>query len=125
MGLILPSLYKTIVDTVDSIQVKTVNISDNLTTVLNDLYASEVDKTDKDKLWLYNGILQDQKLINQNQADTNNRLLDFVRALQDHVTKQYGDVNNYLSNNNIRVYQTFADVSEIVGYPILSNNIVT
>ena len=125
MGLILPSLYKTIADTVDSIQVKTVNISDNLTTVLNDLYASEVDKTDKDKLWLYNGILQDQKLINQNQADTNNRLLDFVRALQDHVTKQYGDVNNYLSNNNIRVYQTFADVSEIVGYPILSNNIVT
>ena len=49
--------------------------------------------------------------------------LNVVLALQDNVNAHYGDVNSFLSNNGIKVNQSFATLSAAVGYTINSGNI--
>ena len=46
-----------------------------------------------------------------------------VKALHAHVTKYYGAVDLFLSNNSIRVSPYIANVSAIAGYTIASANI--
>lgn len=41
-----------------------------------------------------------------------------VKRLQLHVATNAGSVNSYLNSNTITVTQTFADISELAGYPI-------
>ena len=51
-------------------------------------------------------------------------MLGLVRALQDHVNSNYSSVNNFLSDNGIKVYGTFSDLSEYAGYPIDAEHII-
>ena len=50
-------------------------------------------------------------------------LLDLVTALQKHITIHYGDVNNFLSDNTMKVNENFAGLSAIAGYTINPGNI--
>jgi len=50
-------------------------------------------------------------------------ILDAVSALQTHIITYYGPVNDFLSNNSIKVKQTFANLSYYIGVYILPSNI--
>lgn len=50
-------------------------------------------------------------------------LRDFVLALQRHVTHYVGSVNTFLSFYGLKVKQEFADLSDLVGFPIDEGNI--
>lgn len=50
-------------------------------------------------------------------------LFVFVFALQEHIRKNYGDINDYLTNNSIKVKSYFADLSEKTGFVIDNGNI--
>jgi len=52
-------------------------------------------------------------------------LLNLVYSMQQHITRYYGDVNSFLEDNSIKVYQIFADLSYDVGYEIDASNIET
>lgn len=61
-------------------------------------------------------------MINYHQ-DYATHMINFVSALQKYIDDSYSSVNDFLSDNNIKVLSIFADMSEIVGYPIDSANI--
>jgi len=46
-----------------------------------------------------------------------------VTALQNHVLAHYGPINDFLSENNIKVKLTFSTLSDNLGYTIDSGNI--
>jgi hypothetical protein len=48
---------------------------------------------------------------------------NFVFPLQKYIDDNYSSVNDFLSDNNIKVLPVFADISEVVGYPIDAANI--
>ena len=61
---------------------------------------------------------------NVQQNETGNvNTLNTIRAMQVLVVKEYGDVNTFLHNNNIKVSYRFAQYSLQAGYPIASGNI--
>ena len=77
---------------------------------------------------MYKQRLEDQITVTSNRLSLNNvayttQLIKFVSVLQQHITDEYGSVDTFLSNNKIKVKSTFADISEAVGFIILSTNI--
>jgi hypothetical protein len=89
-----------------------------------DLDLSEVDDQNYDKLRLANAINTVYAIILTKYSGDTQLMETFIRRLQDHVSHHYGSVNGFLSSNNIRVPQSFADLSAAVGYGIDTANII-
>lgn len=68
-------------------------------------------------------ITNNKEKIQDEKIDTATAISSVVFALQKHVEDNYGDINDFLSDNAIKVKQTFADLSEIEGYTIDPGNI--
>ena len=64
--------------------------------------------------------LQNNVLINETG---NAQILIFVSSLQTSFSNKYGDINQYLQDNNIKVSLRFAEYSAQAGFIINSNNI--
>jgi len=111
-------IYKKIADLVTSIQDRGLNITENITLMSTLLYDNDVWVYNVDKEWLY-------KIINSNYNKFYNahylkstQIQDFVKSLQKYVTTEYGSVDSFLEDNNLQVFVTFAQISEMVGYII-------
>ena len=72
---------------------------------------------------LYNTIVTNQSIFPQ-QHYAEKEARNFVSKLQQHVEEYYEPINDFLQTYGIKVYQTFADVSELVGYTIDCENII-
>ncbi len=115
--------YKNIADLINSAQDIGIDISLALFNFREDLDNSEIIDDNIDKQWLY-AIADDTYLkadLKHNNYST--IFLNFVLELQNHVNLEYGSVNNFLRDNSTSVLETFAAMSDIVGFTINADNI--
>jgi hypothetical protein len=121
--MIRPALYKQITDLIDYAQDRGNDIVSNVTQMNTDLDNSEIDPENIHRQLLENTASLTANILLQRHGNATAEMNDFVKALQDHVFKNYGDVNNFLSDNSIQVRPTFAELSGNLGYPIDAENI--
>lgn len=115
--------YKNIADLINSAQDIGIDISLALFNFREDLDNSEVINDNIDKQWLY-AIADDAYLkadLKHNNYST--IFLNFVLELQNHVNLEYGSVNNFLRDNSTLVLETFAAMSDVIGFTIDPDNI--
>jgi hypothetical protein len=121
--MISPSLYKTIADLVDYTQDRGRYIVNNVSQMSTDLGNSEIDSENIHRQLLENTINATAGVLIDNHRKVTREMVNFVKALQNHVNRNYGDINDFLSTNSTQVRPTFADISASVGYPIDAENI--
>ena len=112
------TIYKEIVELINSAQERGSDMVSSMNRCVSDLYNSEVNSTNNDKEWLYNEVEVIKNLIEDNHAEYSSEMLGFILSLQTYIYEQYGSVNNFLRDNNETVRETFADMSNEVGFPI-------
>ena len=117
------SRYKIIADLINNAQARGADMVSNIDQMAIDLGNSEILSTDNDRQRLENQITATSGLLSSRHVLYTPQMLKFVRALQKYVNDDYPLVNNFLSDNSTQVKQTFADISETVGYYIDRGNI--
>ncbi len=121
--MIRPQTYNTIATKIDEAQKQVIDTLGNLFSMRRNLYNNEVSVTDSEKGQLLITIDETYNLILNENYIPSKSLLDVVHKLQLHVSTHYGNVNSFLSDNNILVGSSFADLSASVGYQINPENI--
>ena len=119
----IASIYKLMTDLINDAQARGFDIVSFVDKMATDLDNSEILSTD-----IYREKLDDQISSTSDGLTLNNinytiQMLKFVGDLQRYITSKYGSVDTFLENNSIKVKSIFANISEEVGYPILSKNI--
>jgi len=119
----ISSIYKLMTDLINDVQARGSDIVSFVDKMATDLDNSEILSTD-----IYREKLDDQISSTSDGLTLNNinytiQMLKFVGDLQRYITSKYGSVDTFLENNSIKVKSIFANISEEVGYPILSKNI--
>ena len=121
--MISASRYKIIADLINNAQDRgsiSVGYLEDMSSVLDSSEISE-ESTDAQRL-------QDQISITSDVVYGHHQLFtkcmtDFVFTLQKYIEDNYSSINDFLSDNNTQVLPVFAELSELVGYPIDSGNI--
>jgi len=114
--------YKSISDDLGEAHTQGFFMSDNMFDMSNSLSAAQVE-TGFNRTQLSAFIEETYYLTTDNHRTARKEILDVVRLLQGLIIDENGDVNQYLVDNNLKVRQDFADLSEIVGFSINSENI--
>jgi len=115
--------YKTITDLIDSAQLRGADIVSFIDQMGIDLSNSEIPSGDINRERLESNINVVSNRLSSNNVSYTIQLLSFVVSLQKYITDKYGSVDDFLSDNSIKVKSTFAAISEAVGYIILPTNI--
>ena len=115
--------YKEITDLINDAQERGSDIVFYIDKMIADLNSSEIPSTDIHREKLEEQINSTSNRLSLNNISYTTQLLNFVEALQGYITEEYGSVDEFLSDNKIKVKTTFADISEEVGYTILPSNI--
>ena len=124
MELIDPTTYKNIADLIDYAQDRGEDIKSFIDQMQTDLDDSEIPTTNTYRNFLESSIAEASAVIEERHIQYTSQMTKFVRDLQTHVDNNYsGTVNDYLSNNSIKVLPVFADISDVVGFPIDAENI--
>lgn len=108
-----------------------VDYSDEIIDTLDELLLYLKNKSERGEANFYNspiGPLYTEVKNNKNDIQNNKitspvLMLSVVSSLQKHVENNYGEINDFLSDNSIKVKQTFADLSDLAGYEIEPGNI--
>lgn len=84
------------------------------------LQTADINPRDRFRREFYAALNATYYYISSAYAVPNGPMREFVRALNQHVLDFYGTatIDEFLVDNNIRVPQTFADISTYVGFPI-------
>jgi len=96
----------------------------NLICMRNELLGSDINQYNRFRRNLLNTIDGTYNYIALKHFNLSRPMQKFVRNLQDHVLKHYGEefgyttINEFLIDQYIQVPQTFADISGFLGYPI-------
>lgn len=115
--------YKRVADFIDSAQRRGDDVVFYVDKMATDLDNSEIPSTDNERLRLEEQISATSTLLSERHIAYTPAMLDFVFALQKYIEDTYGDVNEFLSLNGIKVKVIFAELSEEVGFPIWPENI--
>jgi hypothetical protein len=119
-------VYENIANLTNSAQDRGGAIVTSMDNMKDNLDIAEGSSDNYDRTWLRNIIVKSTTTLSNNNYEVTLELRKFVFELQKYVEDNYtGGVNSFLSDNNTKVGQTFADVSALVGYPIDSGNIDT
>ena len=86
------------------------------------LNQTDWDLTDLDRYNMNNAIVNAYNVIVRNYVN-NSRINKMVASLQNHVIRNYGSINDFLLDNEILVPQSFADMSNDLGFEINESNI--
>lgn len=99
----------------------------DLSDMIDKININTFDKTDRDAITKRNALsLAIRSLRNSlvREYSSTKYFKDAFRGLRNYVEKSTGqELNEYLSNNDILVSQTFADMSSVTGYAIDNENI--
>ncbi len=117
------TFYESVSDLISTAQDRGTDISLSLLNMKRDLENSEITSDNIDKKWLFEGVNTAYKKANLKHNNYSKVIIDFVFKLQVHIATEYGSVDSYLEDNNIQVPQTFADISNAVGFTIDASNI--
>ena len=122
---IVVNTYKSIADLINNSQARGEDISLEMLQMRNDLDNSEVDDEDINKEWLYKEINRTYVDIEINHKVYSREIINFVSKLQNFITDNYNSVNDFIRNYEITVLPVFADISNLVGYPIDNDLVVS
>jgi hypothetical protein len=121
--MISASDYKTVSDSLGQAQVEGQGMYESMGDMMTHLDSNDVTETNVDKRELLKSIYNEYQFILLNHVYLNERMYQTVQALQNHIEKHYGPVNDFLSNTGTKVSQDFADLSEMCGFVIDPGNI--
>ena len=121
--MITATKYKTITDLLDSSQDRGSDVLGYLTQMTTDLSNSEIPSESIDRQRLEDQISATSDVVDSRHNDYTTLMLDFVRVLQKYIDDNYSSIDDFLSDNSTQVLPVFADMSELVGYPIDVSNI--
>jgi hypothetical protein len=110
--------YKAIANFVSDAQNEGSPMYERIGNVLTSLINNQIRSTEEPKLVLQSAIESTYEFIFLNHDLPNQDIMNMTTALQNHVTCHATSVNNYLEKENIKVPETFAELSALVGYPI-------
>jgi len=123
--MISAGLYKEIADLINSAQERGAELVSDIEQMETDLSNSEIPSDDIYRLALESSIsTTKERMEDSHNSLTERAMMKFVRALQDHVNNNYTSVNDFLSDNGIKVYSTFASLSANAGYTIENEHIL-
>ncbi len=121
--MISPTEYSLLADDIDSAQQQVNDILGNLFSMHNHLEDNDTSTINDEKVEMLTTIDETYQLIlNDNYVPSLN-VIQTVTSLQQHISTHYGDVNDFLSQNNITVGPFFADLSALAGFVINPSNI--
>jgi len=115
--------YKFISDRIGLSQFYTSDAASALRSMVTNFINNDVKYNDNLKLWIINIIIRTYDTLVDSHVVLNPVIVSFVKALQEHVVKRFGSVDNYLSTNNLLVSPEFAAISSFAGYDIYFINI--
>ena len=115
--------YKIIADLINNAQDRGSIAFGNLQDMSITLSSSEISEDSIDAQRLQDQILATSNVIYSQHQLFTNPMIDFVFSLQKYIEDNYSSVNDFLSDNSIKVLPVFADISESVGYLIDYDNI--
>jgi hypothetical protein len=115
--------YKFVSDQLGSAQFTGRGMYNSLGDMVRHLDANELSDNNLDKHLLRTAILDTYRIILQSHVFVTDEMARTVRALQNHVLKQYDSVDDFLATENIKVSSDFAVLSAVVGYEISFENI--
>ena len=121
--MITAEFYQTVSNPIDSSQLRGEDIVFYIDKMAVDLNNSEILPDDKDREILDSQILITSDVMEKRHNTYTNQMLNFVFVLQQYVDNNYPLINNFLSDNDIKVKVVFADISLTVGYLIDPSNI--
>ncbi len=121
--MITAEFYQTVSNLIDSSQLRGEDIVFYIDKMAVDLNNSEILPDDKDREILDSQILITSDVMEKRHNTYTNQMLNFVFVLQQYVDNNYPLINNFLSDNDIKVKVVFADISLTVGYLIDPSNI--
>jgi hypothetical protein len=117
--------YKIIADLIDSAQSRGTPIAQYFSNMLETLSSSEMIEDSTDRQRLESQINTTLDVVDRYHQSYTRLMRNFVFALQKYVDDNYSTVDDFLSDNGIKVLPIFADISRVVGYPIADANIDT
>lgn len=115
--------YKTIADLINNAQDRGSEITRLIGNMSTYLFGSEILSVSIDRQKLESQIDTTLEVMTNFHQNYANLMKEFVFILQKYIDDNYSSVNDFLLDNNIQVKLVFADISEIVGYPIDAENI--
>jgi len=115
--------YKIIVDLINNAQDRGRSVVNNLHDMSSILYLSEISEESVDSQRLQDQISATSEVMEGHHQRYTNCMTNFVFILQKYISDNYSSVNDFLSDYGIQVLPVFADMSELVGYPIDAANI--
>ena len=121
--MITAEFYQTVSDLIDSSQLRGEDIVFYIDKMAVDLDNSEIGVDDKDREILDSQILITSDVMEKRHNTYTTQVLNFVFVLQQYIDNNYPLINNFLSDNDIKVKVVFADISLTVGYLIDPSNI--
>ncbi len=117
-------VYQIIADLIDSAQLRGVDMVFYVDKMAVDIADSEIPAGDINRKRLEDQISKTSVVLNNNHNLYTVQMTSFVFRLQKYIDDTYPFINNYLSDNNIKLKAVFADISGTVGYPIDPSNLV-
>jgi hypothetical protein len=116
-------LYKEVADLIDSAQRRGSNIVSFVDQMAIDLNNSDIQAEELDRERLDKQIKATSDILTERHSRYTVYMRNFVFQLEKYTDDNYISVNQFLSSNSIKVKTVFADISEVVGFPIDPENI--
>ena len=121
--MISASRYKIIADLINNAQDNGSKITYYINSMSTVLSNSEILSTSIDRQRVESQVDATLDVMINNHQNYTRYMMNFVSVLQKYIEDNYHSVNDFLSDNDIKVLSIFADISEVVGYPIDAVNI--
>ena len=117
------SSYKIIADYLGNIQNYGEDIRDHVGTARDYLDNNRVSDSDFQKIRLSNILQNLYKDLDNQHTQITTEMKTFVVNLQNYIISSYGDINQFLRDNDTKVNANFASLSDTIGFSIDSDNI--
>ena len=117
------SSYKIIADYLGNIQNYGEDIRDHVGTARDYLDNNRVSNSDFQKIRLSNILQNLYKDLDNQHTQITTEMKTFVVNLQNYIISSYGDINQFLQDNDTKVNTNFASLSDTIGFTIDSDNI--
>ena len=117
------SSYKIIADYLGDIQAYGEDIRDHVGTARDYLDNNRVSDSDFQKIRLSNILQNLYKDLDNQHTEITSEMQKFVVNLQNYIISSYGDINQFLRDNDTQVNANFASLSDAIGFSIDNDNI--
>jgi len=117
------SSYKIIADYLGNIQAYGEDIRDHVGTARDYLDNNRVSDSDFQKIRLSNILQNLYKDLDNQHTEITTEMKTFVVNLQNYIIASYGDINQFLRDNDTKVNANFASLSDTIDFSIDSDNI--